>query len=113
MPKIEVSEETYKKLKAQLGAEIQAVEINELNDMIGRAWFIRTVTYHLVGKIEKRLGDFFLLRDASWVADSGRFTQAIQKGALNEVEPVGDALVNITAITDAFPWRHALPTEQK
>jgi len=113
MPQIEVSEETYLKLKEQFGNEIEPLDLNDLNSMIGKSWFIRTVTYHLVGKIEKRIGDFFVLKDASWVADSGRFTQAIKKGTLNEVEPVGDALVNIHAITDAFPWRHKLPTEQK
>jgi hypothetical protein len=109
---IEISEETYEKLKDQLCAE-GAVELNELDDMIGKSWFIRTVTYHLVGKITKRVGGFFQLADASWVADSGRFMDAIKKGTLNEVEPVGMALVNIAAITDAFPWKHALPKDQK
>ena len=80
---------------------------------VGQSYFIRTVTYHLVGRITRICGNFLQLEDASWVADSGRFTQAIREGKLEEVEPVGSALVNIASITDAFPWLHALPKEQK
>lgn len=79
----------------------------------GKAYFIRTVTYHLVGKVREVLMDFLVLEDASWVADSGRFMQAIKNGTLNEVEPVGVAYVGLGSITDAFPWTHQLPKEQK
>ena len=79
----------------------------------GNSYFIRTVTYHLVGKVVKKVGNFLVLKDASWIADSGRFMQAIKEGILDEVEPVGDAIVNMDSITDAFPWKHKLPTEQK
>ena len=87
---------------------------------VGASYFIRTVTYHLVGKVTSIAlgsqswgGGFLVLSDASWIADSGRFMQAIQDGKLNEVEPVGEVIVNLAAITDAFPWKHALPKEQK
>jgi uncharacterized Fe-S cluster-containing protein len=81
--------------------------------LVGTEVFIRTVTYHLVGRVKSFDGAFFELEDASWVADSGRFHQAIKDGTLNEVEPVGVAFVNVGAITDMFPWTHALPTKQK
>ena len=81
--------------------------------LIGGAYFIRTVTYHLVGRVTHVLKDFLVLGDAAWVADSGRFTQAIRDGKLNEVEPVGVAFVALAAITDAFPWKHPLPVDQK
>ena len=83
----------------------------------GEKVFVRTVTYHLVGKsegVEVVEGVSFLkLSEASWVADSGRFMNAIKEGKLNEVEPVGEAFVNLASITDAFPWKHDLPTSQK
>ncbi len=79
----------------------------------GESYFFRTVTYHLVGKVVRQTGTFLELADASWVADSGRFMQAIKKGELDEVEPVGTAFINIESITDAFPWPHELPTKQK
>jgi len=77
--------------------------------VIGKAYFFRTVTYHMVGRIERVSGNFLVLSDASWVADSGRFSNAIAKGELDEVEHVGDAIVSLTAIVDAFPWLHKIP----
>ena len=111
MRTLQVSDETYEAIKDQLGDT--TLEIDALSDLVGQKWFFRTVTYHLVGKVVKQVGYFLQLEDASWVADSGRFQQAIKDGTLSEVEPVGDALVSIHAITDAFPWKHALPSEQK
>lgn len=80
---------------------------------IGKSYFFRTVTFHLVGRAVAQRGSFVELADASWVADSGRFMQAIQKGELQEVEPVGEAHVNLDTVTDFYPWRHPLPTKQK
>ena len=80
---------------------------------VGESYFIRTVTYHLVGRVATICGDFLVLEDAAWVADSGRFMNAIKDGTLNEVEPVGFAFVHISSITDAFPWKHKLPVKQK
>ena len=37
----------------------------------------------------------------------------IKEGALDEVEPVGMAIVNINSIVDMFPRKHNLPKEQK
>jgi hypothetical protein len=113
MPTIEVSDETYEKIKKQFATEIDTVDLESLDSLIGQKWFFRTVTYHLVGLVEKRLGSFLVLKDASWVADSGRFMDAIKNGKLSEVEPVGVALVNLNSVTDAFPWKHALPKDQK
>jgi len=79
----------------------------------GQSYFIRTVTYHLIGKVKEIVGGFLVLEDASWIADSGRFMDALKKGSLSEVEPCGDAYVNVASVTDAFPWKHALPKDQK
>jgi hypothetical protein len=109
---IEVSDETYEKIKQQLGIDV-VKDIDNIADMIGNSYFFRTVTYHLVGKVEKQIGKFLQLKDASWVADSGRFMNAIKDGTLSEVEPVGIAFVNLDSVTDFFPWKHKLPVEQK
>jgi hypothetical protein len=58
-------------------------------------------------------GNFLVLSDACWIADSGRFSKAIKDGDLSEVEFVGDAIVSMTAIVDGFPWVHKLPKETK
>jgi len=109
---IEVSDETFEKIKDQLSQE-KIKEIENYDDMIGQKYFFRTVTYHLVGKVTKRIGSFLKLEQSSWVADSGRFMQAIKDGTLNEVEPVGIAYVNMESVTDMFPWNHPLPTKQQ
>ena len=112
MRTIQISEETYSKIKSQL-AEEEQIDVSCFDDMIGKKFFLRTVTYHLVGKVVKRIGMFLQLENASWIADSGRFMQAIKDGTLNEVEPVGDAFINLNAVTDFFPWKHELPKFQK
>lgn len=81
---------------------------------VGKSYFFRTVTYHLTGKVKEVKGKFLVLTDAAWIADSGRFQQAINKGELDEVEPVDvNVFLNIDSIVDAFEWRHDLPRDQK
>ena len=80
---------------------------------VGKSYFIRTVTYHTVGKVVEIVNNFLILKDASWIADSGRFMRAIKDGTLDEIEPVGEMGMNLNAIVDYFPWKHALPKEQK
>ena len=109
---IEVSEETYAKIKDQL-LEEEKFEINSLDDFIGKSFFFRTVTYHCTGKVFKRIGKFLQLEEAAWIADSGRFMNAIKEGELSEVEPVGDMFLNTDVLIDFFPWKHPLPKEQK
>ena len=109
---IEVSDETYSKIKDQLTAD-ELIDISTLDDLVGQKLFIRTVTYHMTGRVVKRMGTFIQLEEASWIADSGRFSDAIKKGELDEVEPVGTAWVNLSSVVDFFPWKHELPTEQK
>lgn len=79
----------------------------------GNKVFIRTVTFHHVGEVVSVEDGFVKLKDASWVADSGRFHKAIGDGELNEVEYVGAAYVNVSTIVDVFPWGHELPTESR
>lgn len=114
MPQIEVSEETLAKIKEQLGVDFKVKELNALDDLIGEKYFFRTVTYHMVGLVKKRLGNFLVLDQATWVADSKRFNEAIKNGFNDqaELEPCGNGvLVNLDSVVDAFPWKHDLPTK--
>lgn len=112
MPKvIEISDETYEKLKVQLG-EDSYKDITDLKDMVGEKYFFRTVSYHMTGRVKKLIGNIVELENASWIADSGRFMQAIKEGKLSEVEPVGRAYINLATVVDFFPWKHALPEKQ-
>jgi len=81
---------------------------------IGESYFIRTVTYHLTGRVKNVVGNFLVLEDAAWIAESDRFMQTINEGKLKEIEPVNvDTFINLGSITDAFVWLHPLPREQK
>lgn len=112
MRTIEISDETFEKIKDQLTAE-EKFDILSLQDFIGKSFFFRTVTYHIVGKVTKVVGKILELESASWIADSGRFMNAIKGGTLAEVEPLGQWWINLDTVTDFGPWIHELPTEQK
>ena len=109
---IEVSEETYESIKDQLQPQEQ-IDVSGFEDMIGKKFFFRSVTYHHVGLVKKVWGNIIELEDASWVADSGRFMNAIKEGTLKEVEPSGTVFINMAANIDFLPWNHPLPTKQK
>lgn len=78
----------------------------------GKSYFIRTVTYHAVGKLKEEDDGFLVLENASWVANSGTFSKAINEGILHECEKInGNYYIQICSIVDAFDWTHELPTE--
>jgi hypothetical protein len=70
---------------------------------IGENYLIRTVTFTLTGKIKSKTSQFLVLSDADWIADTGRFSEALQnQDKFNEVEPFkNDAIVAKGAIVDA------------
>ncbi len=81
---------------------------------IGENYLIRTVTMIVLGKLESVYDSELVLSSASWVADTGRFYDALKTGKLNEVEPfTDDVIVGRSAIIDATIWTHKLPRDQK
>lgn len=82
--------------------------------VVGKAYFIRTVTMHQIGVLVDFNDKELLLKDAVWVADSGLFNDALKKGTLNEIEPfVGNIIVNRDAIVDVCEWIHKIPKDRK
>lgn len=81
--------------------------------VVGTKYFIRSVTMHYVGECAAVYPDSVVMRGCSWVADDGRFHEAIQNGTLAEVEPYGEREVGVSrgAISDWVVWDHDLPTE--
>jgi hypothetical protein len=79
----------------------ETVKPNPFTSYIGKIVFIRTVTYHLSGKVEETCGDFVKLSKAAWIADSGRYTQAVETGEFSEVEVYKNPIhVNIQSVID-------------
>jgi len=83
---------------------------------IGKNYFIRTVTHHLTGKLVRVTSKELVLESAAWIADDGRFHDALKNGTLNEVEPFPptlEVIVGRGALIDAVEWRFDLPLVQK
>ena len=82
---------------------------------VGTAVLIRTVTHYLTGRVEAVGEHEILLSSAAWIADTGRYADALRTGTLSEVEPYPDGIVAVGrgAIVDAAIWPHALPREQR
>jgi hypothetical protein len=106
-----------KQIEALLADTQEAIPFKqeiELPFEIGKAYFIRTVTYFATGRVKDIVGQFLVLDEAAWIADTGRFSDAMAKGVMSEVEPIeGEMILNTSSITDAFSWGHKLPRDQK
>lgn len=77
-------------------------------------YIIRTVTHTYTGKLVWMSEKELVLDTCAWIADSGRWHNAIKDGTLDEVEPMGDGvIIGRGAIVDATPWEHALPASQR
>jgi hypothetical protein len=82
---------------------------------IGANYFIRTVTHHLTGKLTFVGASELALTSASWIADDGRFSQAVATGEFSEVEPFPagkTVIVGRGSLIDAVEIEK-LPTVQK
>jgi hypothetical protein len=81
---------------------------------VGKSYLIRSVTMYYTGRLMRITDTDLVLEDAAWIADTGRFHDALRKGVLNEVEPfMRPVIVPRACIVDATEWCHALPREQK
>ena len=81
---------------------------------VGECYLIRTGTMILTGRLLSVGEHELLLQDAAWIADTGRFANALRDGTLDEIEPFpGNAIVGRGAIVDAAVWLHPLPRTQK
>ena len=83
---------------------------------LGEDYLIRTVTHINIGTVIAVGPNEIVLMNASWVADTGRYHNALVEGTLSEVEPYPDGqevIVGRGAVVDATRWLHPLPREQK
>jgi len=83
--------------------------------VIGKNYFLRTVTHHHTGRLVQVTPYELVLENAAWIADDGRLTQALVSGDFNEVErfPEGSkVIVGRGSIIDAVQIP-IIPTSQK
>ena len=76
----------------------------------GKTVLIRTVTMAHLGRVVS-IGDRYItLAGGGWLADTGRFSEALTSGKVSEFERApGPFLVATGAIVDIWPWSHAVP----
>jgi hypothetical protein len=88
----------------------------------GNQYFIRTVTHHYIGRLVHFVGKaddakVIYLDKCSWVADDGRFHEAMKNGTFSEVEPYPEKVVvaiNMGAVIDCLVMSDVkLPSEVK
>jgi hypothetical protein len=70
---------------------------------IGQNYLIRTVTMIDTGRLVAVTAQELVLEDAAWIADTGRFSEAVEKAEFGEVEPFpsGRVILGRGAIIDA------------
>ena len=70
---------------------------------IGKNYLIRTVTMIDTGKLVAVTEHELVLEDAAWIADTGRFAQAVEAAEFGEVEPFpkGRVVIGRGSIIDA------------
>jgi hypothetical protein len=82
---------------------------------VGANYFIRTVTMIQTGKLVAVFDEELVLEKAAWIADTGRFQQALEKCEFSEVEmfPADkQVIVGRGSIIDCVEIS-TLPTKQK
>lgn len=82
---------------------------------VGANYFIRTVTHHLTGKLVQVTAQELVLEKAAWIADDGRFADAVAKSTFNEVEPFPShrkVIIGRGSIIDAVEIE-TIPTSQQ
>jgi len=70
---------------------------------IGAVYLIRTVTMIDTGRLLRVTPTELVLEDAAWIADTGRFSDALKAVSFNEIEPFpdGEVIIGRGAIIDA------------
>lgn len=70
---------------------------------IGKVYIIRTVTMIDLGRVVQVTPQWIVLEDACWIADTGRWADALKGKGFSETEPFPDGrvIVGAGAIVDA------------
>lgn len=81
---------------------------------VGKTYFIRAIPFHFVGRVTATTSEEVTLEDAAWIADSGRFSNALSSGEFDEVEPfVNPVNIRLSAVCDYTEIDCTLPLSQK
>lgn len=98
-----------KQIQTLIGTQVDAHPYQ-----IGKNYLIRTVTMIQTGKLVAVTNQELVLEDAAWIADTGRFSEALRTGDFNEIEPfVNKVIIGRGSVVDATEFNHELPRKTK
>lgn len=61
---------------------------------IGKIYLVQTATgFWMAGKVSLETSTYYVLEKAAWIADTGRFHQAVKLSEFSEVEPLARDLL--------------------
>jgi hypothetical protein len=106
------------KLAAERAKQLAATFSSKTKDdsawEIGKNYLIRTVTMIDTGRLVAITPQELVIEDAAWIADTGRFADALISLDFNEVEPFpeGRVIVGRGSLIDAVQIK-GLPRSQK
>jgi hypothetical protein len=84
---MDINELTLGQIKQLTQMVNQPVDSNSFE--VGKNVFIQTVTHYYTGRVAKVTSFDLILEDAAWIADTGRFSNAMEAvDNLAEVEPI-------------------------
>lgn len=107
-----ISDEQVKDMENEI---VKEISMQDAPFIRGRKYLVRTVTMINVGKVKKVTKNFVTLTTASWIADTGVFSECLKKpDAFSEVEHFfKDVHINIRSIVDFTEWPFQLPALKK
>ena len=97
------------------GAELTEPTGDLVAALLGESVIVRTVTMIYTGGLVALDDRTLVLSNAAWIADTGRWANALATGELSEVEPypTDDVFVARSSVVDLTRWNHDLPTGTK
>lgn len=111
---MKLSEQTQQELIKAALPMLFNQQKEELPYYVGQKIFVCTVTKYFTGEVESITGKYVKLKDAAWIADTGRFADALTKAEFSEVEPYPNGLsFHVDNVIDFSEWEGPLPRKQK
>ena len=94
-----MTEKEYKQFQGTIRKETAKIELME--DLVGQNVFFRCVTYHILGTVKQVIGNFVELENASWIGNSGTYSEFLEGSDPLENEVItGREFVNLDTVVD-------------
>lgn len=118
MSKIDIKDLTIREVESlsKYLPQSKQEEAHPYEDLIGKAIFVRTVTFYYVARLKKVYSKELVIEHVCWIPDTGRFNECMKEGRFNEIEPFNlkkDVFIGRGAIIDLSEWNFDLPTQKK